>query len=152
MNTHIIEYYECTDNKHWLEEIAKSDWSAGQLLHELIRDDKLKSLCGANAKVLLLVDGENLISFCTYVEQDEIDAPEIKPWIGFVYTFPEYRGKRVFGKLVDYACDLAKTEGYDIMHVSTDATGIYEKYGFIYWKNMQSIYGWTCRVYRKKLV
>ncbi len=149
--TEIIEYYDSMNKEHWLAEIAKSDWRAGQLLYELIRDDKLKNLCGENAKVLLLVDGEKLISYCTYVEQDEINEPEIKPWIGFVYTFPEYRGKRLFGNLVECACALAREEGYDVLHVSTETIGIYETYGFIYWKSMPSIYGWTSRVYRKNL-
>ena len=33
------------------------------------------------------------------VHQDEINAPDMFPWIGFVYTFPEYRGKRMMGKV-----------------------------------------------------
>jgi len=147
----IIEYYDSRDKQHWLEEIGKSDWQAGKLLYNLIRDDKLKGLCGENTKVLLLVEDDKLLSFCTYAEQDEIDRPDIKPWIGFVYTFPEYRGRHLFGKLLEKGCNMAKEDGYKTMYISTDAEGLYEKYGFSYWTTMQSIYEWKSRVYRRKL-
>ena len=37
---------------------------------ELLRDQKLKDLCGESTKALLLIDGDKLISFCTYAEQE----------------------------------------------------------------------------------
>ena len=39
-------------------------------------------------------DNNKLISFCTYAELDEIQPTDLTPWIGFAYTFPEYRGNR----------------------------------------------------------
>ena len=66
----IIDFYASDDKAHWLSEIKKSDWGAGKYIYELLRDQKLKELCGEWAKVLLLVDDERLISFCTYAEQD----------------------------------------------------------------------------------
>lgn len=69
-----------------------------------ITADKLK-------KVLMLVDGENLISFCTFADKDDIQPTELTPWIGWVYTFPHYRGHRYVGKLLSYAEALAKTDG-----------------------------------------
>lgn len=46
---------------------------------------------GEKSRVMLLVDGDDLISFCTYAEKDDIQPTELTPWIGFVYTFPQYR-------------------------------------------------------------
>ena len=89
----IIEYYATDKKEHWLNEIKRSDWKAGQFLYELLRDNRLKELCGENAKVLLLTDGDAMVSFCTYAEQDDIREPSLTPWVGFVYTFPEFRGK-----------------------------------------------------------
>ena len=91
-----------------LSEINKSDWRAGKYLYELLRDQKLKELCGESTRVLLLIDGDKLISFCTYAEQDDVREPSLTPWVGFVYTFPKYRGKRRVGKLLEYAYRLAK--------------------------------------------
>ena len=56
----------CDEQSRWLNEIQKSDWGAGQYLYELLRDHRLKELCGESTKVLLLADGEQLVSFCTY--------------------------------------------------------------------------------------
>ena len=66
----IIDFYASDDKEHWLSEIQKSDWSAGKYLYELLRDKKLKGLCGESTKVLLLVDNSELLSFCTYAVKD----------------------------------------------------------------------------------
>lgn len=110
----IIDYYAGDNKEHWLFEINKSDWRAGKYLYELLRDNKLKELCGESTKVLLLVDGDKLMSFCTYAEQDEIREPSLTPWVGFVYTFPEYRGKRRVGKLLELPIYLQRKKDISI--------------------------------------
>lgn len=143
----VIDFFACDNKDHWLAEIKKSDWGAGKYLYELLRDQKLKELCGESTKVLLLVDDEKLLSFCTYAEQDDIGEPSMTPWVGFVYTFPEYRGKRRVGKLLEYAYALAKAEGHKHIYISTGETGLYEKYGYRFWKMMKDINGEDSRVY-----
>ena len=59
----VIDFYASDDQNHWLSEINKSDWKAGKYLYELLRDQKLKELCGESTKALLLVDGDKLLSF-----------------------------------------------------------------------------------------
>lgn len=44
-------------------------------------------LCGKSTKVLMLVEEQTLISFCTLAEQDEVRDTSLTPWIGFVYTY-----------------------------------------------------------------
>lgn len=148
----ILEFYAGDNKEHWLNEIEKSDWRAGKYLYELLRDQKLKELCGESTKVLLLVEGEKLIAFCTYAEQDEIQDASLSPWVGFVYTFPEYRGKRRAGKLLQYAYSLAKKEGHKHIYISTGETGLYEKYGYTFWKMMKDINGDDSRVYKTDIV
>ena len=148
----IIDYYAGDNKDRWLFEINKSDWRAGKYLYELLRDNKLKELCGESTKVLLLVDGDKLLSFCTYAKQDEIREPSLKPWVGFVYTFPEYRGSRRVGKLLEYAYMLAKKEGHEHIYISTGETGLYEKYGYSFWKIMKDVGGEDSRVYKTDIV
>lgn len=107
----IIDYFEINDKQYWLSRIQKSDWGAGKYLYELIAENRLKDLCGKTTKVLLLIEKKELISFCTYAEQDDIREPSLSPWVGFVYTFPEFRGKHCMGSLLDYIHTLAKKEG-----------------------------------------
>ena len=147
----IIEYFSCDEQSRWLNEIQKSDWSAGQYLYELLRDHRLKELCGESTKVLMLADAEQLVSFCTYTEQDDIREPSLTPWVGFVYTFPAFRGNRYMGQLLDHAEVLARGEGHRCIYISTGETGLYEKYGYSFWKTMKDVNGEDSRVYRKMI-
>ena len=147
----ILEYFACGDQDHWLDEIKKSDWRAGQYLYKLLRDGKLKEFYGEKTRVFLLTENSELISFCTYAEKDEIPDTSLTPWVGFVYTFPQYRGKRRMGKLIEHIYALAKKEGHEYLYVSTSDTGIYENYGFTYWKNMADARGEECRIYRQRI-
>ena len=147
----VIDYYSSDRQTHWLEEIRKSDWGAGTYLYELLRDNKLKELCGEATKVLLLTEGESLVSFCTYAPNDDIPNTPLTPWVGFVYTFPQYRGHRYMGILLDYAAQMAKSEGHDSMYLSTLEIGLYEKYGFSFLQHMKDVHGDESRVYRRKV-
>ena len=79
-----------------------------------------------------------------------IDA-SLTPWVGFAYTFPKYRGKRCMGKLLEYAYDLAEKEGHKYIYISTGEIGLYEKYGYTFWKMMTDVYGDESRVYRREI-
>ena len=147
----VIDYYSSDRQTHWLEEIRKSDWGAGTYLYELLRDNKLKELCGDATKVLLLTEGESLVSFCTYAPNDDIPNTPLTPWVGFVYTFPQFRGKRCMGILFDHVNKMALKEGHEFIYVSTWEIGLYEKYGFSFWKCMKDIHGDDSRVYRRKV-
>lgn len=148
----IIEYYTSENQAHWLAEIQKSDWDAGQYLARLLAEDKLQETVGENALVLMLTDGDKLVSFCTYSILDDIQPTDLSPWIGFVYTFPEYRGHRYMGQLVEYALCLAAIMGREAVYISTGHTGLYEKYGFSFYRMDKDVWGEDSRVYRKQLL
>ncbi|MBR4719678.1 MAG: GNAT family N-acetyltransferase [Lachnospiraceae bacterium] len=148
----VINYFTSDKKDHWLGEIQKSVWGAGKYLYELLSDHKLKGLCGESTMVFLLVEGDELLSFCTYAEQDEVREPSLTPWVGFVYTFPEHRGKRLVGNLLKKAYDLAKNYGHKYIYISTGETGLYEKYGYSFWKMMKNVEGGDSRVYRIEIV
>ena len=147
----IIEYFPSEKKEHWLSEIEKSDWSAGKFLFRLLKEEKLKETVGENAEVILLTNGENLVSFCTFADFDDIQPTELTPWIGFVYTFPEFRGNRHAGKLFAHAEKIAKEKGFKKIHISTNHVGLYEKYGYEFFKMIKAIDGEDSRVYIKKL-
>ena len=147
----VLEFFSSDNQDHWLEEIRKSDWGAGTYLYELLRDNKLKELCGDATKVLLLTEGESLVSFCTYAPQDDIPNTPLTPWVGFVYTFPQFRGQRCMGILFDHVNRLAMAEGYEFIYVSTWEIGLYEKYGFSFLQHMKDVHGDESRVYRRKV-
>lgn len=147
----IIEYCKSQNQAHWKDQIGKGDWSAAELLYLWLDTDKLKKICGDSAEVYLLTDGDNLVSFAMLAEQDEIDVPELSPWIGFVYTFPQYRGGHNSGKLIKHICDVLQVAKTENVYISTEEIGLYEKYGFTFLKMMTNREGKSTRVYVKHL-
>ena len=147
----VISYYESGRRVHWLSEIRKSDWGAGAFLYRLLHDGTFFDAVGERSKVLLLTDGEELISYCTYAEKDDIQPTELTPWMGFVYTFLAYRGQRCVGRLFEAVERLAKAEGKRAVYISTNHIGLYEKYGCRYLAQMNDREGNPSRVYVKEI-
>ncbi len=151
MGMQVIDYYNCDRQEHWLKQIKKSDWAAGQFLYELLNENRFKDTVGEKSKVLLLVNGDELVSFCTYAEKDDIQPTELTPWMGFVYTFPKYRGHRYMEELFLEVERLAKAEKVHDVFISTGHTGLYEKYGCEFYQMMDDMSGESARVYRKHI-
>ena len=149
----IKEFYKLNENErtHWLAEMKNCDWDAGRYLHWLLDTGEFRKTCGANAEALFLTDGDRLAAFCTYADHDEIDSDEMKPWVGFVYTFPEFRGRRASGMLCEYAAELAKKDGYKSIYVSSEEKGLYEKYGFVFLSDAMSEHGYETQIFKREL-
>ena len=147
----VIEYYSSDRKDHWLEKLAENDWSAGALLLELIKSGTFFDRLGEGAKLLLLVDGDEIVSFCTYAKYDDVRERDLSPWMGFVYTFPAYRGHRYVGLLFDEIGRLAKEDGVKEFYISTGHVGLYEKYGCEFKTILDDIHGKPTRVYVKKI-
>ncbi|MBQ9140614.1 MAG: GNAT family N-acetyltransferase [Lachnospiraceae bacterium] len=145
----IKEYFSIENQAYWLEQIKKSDWGAGQFLYKLLKDNELKKLCGEKTRVLMLVEEDKLVAFGTLAEKDDIQPTDLTPWVGFVYTFPEYRGHRYAGELLAHAEKLATEDGKEFVYISTNHEGLYEKYGYAFYQMMKDIGGEDSRVYRK---
>ena len=146
----VINYFDSGRQGHWLEAIGKSDWGAGALLHELLSKGTFFDAVGEGSKVLLLTDGDELVSYCTYARKDDIQPTDLTPWMGFVYTFPQYRGHRYMGRLFGEVERLAKEERVTEVYISTGHVGLYEKYGCEYMTQMNDMGGEPSRVYVKR--
>lgn len=147
----IIEYFTSDQKEHWLNELGKCTWGAGEYLYQLLKENRLKEMVGEQALVPMLVEKDALVSFCTFAPLDDIQPTDLSPWIGFVYTFPEYRGHRYAGMLLDYAECIAAVMGREAIYISTGHTGLYEKYGYEFYQMCKDIEGGDSRVYRKLL-
>ncbi len=147
----IIDYEAAEDRDGWLARIGTCSWEAGQYLYSLLRDGRFHEMAGERASVLLLTEGEDLVSFCTLAERDDIPRTELTPWIGFVYTDPAWRGRHCAGILLKHAERLAEEAGYRAVYISTGHTGLYEKYGYVFLTTVPDVHGEPSRVYRKEL-
>lgn len=147
----VIDFFESDRQKHWLEEISRSDWDGGAFLHELLSKGTFFEAVGKGSKVLLLTEGDELISFCTYAQKDDIQPTELTPWMGFIYTFPRHRGHRYVGALFEEVERLAKKERIAEVYISTNHIGLYEKYGCEYRTQLNDMNGELSRVYAKRI-
>lgn len=147
----VINYFDSDKQSHWLSEIKRGDWGAAGFLHELLSKETFFDIAGKNSIVLLLTDGDELISFCTYAEKDDIQPTELTPWMGFVYTFPEHRGHHYVGLLMEEIERLAIKDGVSEVYISTNHIGLYEKYGCEFKTEMNDMNGEPSRVYVKKI-
>lgn len=147
----ILEYFSLENKDYWLSKIQECDWGAGQFLYELLRKNELKGLVGERTRVLMLTEGDELISFCTLAEKDDIQPTDLTPWIGWIYTFPAFRGHRHAGKLLEQTENLAREDGVTNVYISTNHDGLYEKYGYEFYKIMKDIEGEDSKVYTKRL-
>ena len=145
----IVEYFASGADVRavLLRELRRCGWSAGEFLLRLLEEGTFAQTLGGTGKLFFLLDGANVVSFLTLTARDCVVAPEMTPWIGFVYTFPEYRGHRYAGRLLDHARKSAASAGEPFVFLATDHAGLYEKYGFSYWGELPDIHGETSRIY-----
>lgn len=144
-----IQFFEDTDRRElWLAQMENCSWRAGRYLYTLLKEDRFQKQYGETSRVLLLTEREKLVSFCTYAERDEIPDTELKPWMGFVYTDPEYRGRRLMGRLIARVKELARENGSDALYISSEEQGLYEKYGGAFIRTMKTGRGEETRVFR----
>lgn len=146
----IINYFKSDKPDHWLSEIKNGDWRAIPTLVRFIEENSFHNNLGKGT-LLLLTEGDRLLSFVTFAERDSIEDDSLSPWVGFVYTFPEYRGHRYVGKLIRRCEEIAAENGVPSIFVCTDHVGLYEKYGFSYIESRADIYGDDSRIYRKNI-
>lgn len=63
----------------------------------------------------------------------------------------EYRGRRISGKLIDFANRYAKEAGFDRTYIPSEHTGLYEKYGYRYVKDIVNYGNGIDRLYVREI-
>ncbi len=147
----IFDFFDESEQLPWIEKIKVCDWGAARFLSELLEQRRFFKTLGEGGKLLMIADGDRLVSFVTLSHRDCIDDDSLYPWIGFVFTTPEYRGHRYSGMLIEEACMHAKAQGHEQVYIATDHVGLYEKYGFSYIETRIDIYNEESRIYCRKL-
>jgi len=113
-------------------------WSAGKYLAELMRSNSFKEW----ERVFAVFGGGGPVGFCTLTEKDELDPKyPYTPLIGFVFVDEAHRGRRISEKMMGKVLEYAKSTGFDKVYVMSGERGLYEKYGFTYIGDYETIYG-----------
>ena len=156
----IINYFDYYDKTSIISqlEILQGEWRAIGFLLSLLKEESFHEKLG-NGFLYILLDEDKITngkptvaSFATFCDKDEVIS-EFRPWIGFVFTAPAYRGRRLAGKIIEHCMKVAETAypESEYVYVSTDEEGLYEKYGFDFFEKMKTGWGEESRVYRRKI-
>lgn len=145
----IFDYFY-NKNEKWIDKIRSCDWRAAKFLADLLEQNTFHKTLG-NGSLFIMADGEKPVAFCTLTHRDCIEDDNLFPWIGFVFTAPEYRGHRYSGEVIGVACERAVRQGFDKVYLATDHIGLYEKYGFTYMESRNDIYNEESRIYFKEI-
>ena len=144
----VFKYHQVENKEYWIEQIRSCDWSAAKFMADILEQNRFDELLGGG-DLFILADDDRLVSFCTLTKKDCIKDDSMSPWIGFLFTSPEYRGHRYSKQVIDAAYNQAIDKGYDRVYLATDHIGFYEKYGFTYFENRIDIYNEDSRIYYK---
>ncbi len=97
------------------------------------------------------VVGGRIVGMAAIMKTDYYPLPDIYPWITTVFVSEEYRGRRLSEKLIEYANRYAKSLGFTRTYIPSEHTGLYEKYGYRYRRDIVNYGGGTDRLYVKDL-
>lgn len=148
----VIEYFSLpqSDQKVWLERLEALDWPAAKTLADYIRNDKFLERSRGKAALFLLTQEDRIVSLCTLADEDDV-ACDYGPWIGYVYTDPEYRGHGIGLKHVQSVIDMLRENGVPAVYISSGHKGLYEKLGFTPWKQAKAKKGYETTVFKLEL-
>lgn len=93
-----------------------------------------------------------IIGMVTIAKTDYYPLPEIYPWISTLFVSEEYRGHKISEKLINYANNYARELGFDKTYIPSTHIGLYEKYGYIYIKDIVNYGNDIDRLYMKKII
>ena len=138
-------------NQIWEKTISfarECSWRAGKALAEKMEKNDFPGW----ERVIVAVDNDNIVGFCTIAEKDELsDDYCYSPFIGFMFVDERWRGKRISEQMINCGCDYAIELGYQEVFIMSGEKGLYEKYGFKKLGNFETIYGTTDQLFSKKL-
>ena len=85
----------------------------------------------------LCLDGDKIIGGMGVIENDFHERKDLAPNVCAVYTEPDYRGKGIAGRLLDFTVDDMKSKGITPIYLITDHVGFYERYGWEFYCMVQ---------------
>lgn len=136
-----MEIYALTSHDALWEPLAAyaaaCSWRAGPTLARLMRGGEFLPW----ERVFVAREGDEFAGYCTFAEKDCLEGVDYTPFIGFVFVGEDYRGQRLSERLIRAALAYAKTLGYSKVYLTSGEKGLYEKYGFIKFREMRDKYG-----------
>lgn len=97
-----------------------------------------------------IINGQ-IVGMAYIRKSDYYPLPEIYPWVSGIFVAEDYRGHRISEKLISFANEYAKKNGFDKTYIPSIHAGLYEKYGYRYLKDIVNYDNGTDRLYVKEI-
>lgn len=97
-----------------------------------------------------IADGR-IVGMAYIRKSDYYPLPEIYPWVTGIFVTESFRGHRVSEKLISFANDYAKKNGFHRTYIPSCHVGLYEKYGYRYLRDIVNYGKETDRLYVKEI-
>lgn len=121
-------------------------WKAGPILASRMEKNDFLDW----ERVIIALDHEAVIGYCTLSEKDELpDEYIFSPFVGFVFVDEDHRGKRISEQMIEQAVHYAKELGYQSIYLMSGEKGLYEKYGFSKIGEYETIYGTVDQLFQR---
>lgn len=101
--------------------------------------------------VFVALAGGRIVGMATIMKADYYPLPDIYPWISSIFVAESHRGRRLSGKLIEFANGYAKGHGFDRTYIPCGYAGLYERYGYRYLRDIVNYGQATDRLYVKEL-
>ncbi len=97
-----------------------------------------------------VVDGK-IVGMASAMKTDYYPLPDVYPWVSCVFVSEAYRGRKISGELIDHANRYLKELGFKRSYIPSEFTGLYERYGCTYLRDIVNYGGGTDHLYVKEL-
>ena len=145
----VVKVEKCTDLAAELADfIINSSWDeAKEHISELVRNWDFAD----NEAVFAAIADGKIIGMSTLMNTDYYPLPDIFPWVSCIFVSEEYRGRRICGKLIDAANAYARSLGHVKTYIPSPFSGLYERYGYRYIKDIVNYGGDTDHLFVKEI-
>ena len=101
--------------------------------------------------MFVAIKDKKIVGMTSIMKTDYYPLPEIFPWVSSVFVSEEYRGQRISERLISYANQYAKEQGFERSYIPTDYVGLYEHYGYHYLRDIVNYGGGVDHLFVKEL-
>ena len=93
------------------------------------------------------MDGADIADGCGLIANDFNARQDLTPWLAALYIEESYRGHGRGALLLEHVRRECAILGFRSLHLATDHSGYYEKYGFTFQGIASDSFGGTSRIY-----
>ena len=99
--------------------------------------------------IVMITDGK-IVGMASVMKTDYYPLPDIFPWVSCIFVSEEYRGRKISGELIDHANRYLKEKGFSRSYIPSEFTGLYERYGYTYLRDIVNYGGGTDHLFVKE--